>query len=103
MQRFTAVYIAGFVLFLVLRFGVSQGHLSYQAWRAWLGEPFVNFAAGLFVLSVMGHAWVGVRDVIMDYVRPSGVRVAALAVAALALLACAVWGLQVLVSVTVHG
>jgi succinate dehydrogenase / fumarate reductase, membrane anchor subunit len=103
LQRFTAVYLAGFILFVVIRFGVFNAPVGYQAWHAWLAEPFVNLAAALFVLSVVGHAWVGVRDVIMDYIRPAGMRVAVLAAAALALIACAAWGLRVLFLVTVNG
>ena len=35
------------------------------------------------------HAWVGLRDVTLDYVNPLGVRIAVLALIALALLGAA--------------
>ncbi|MGA7799903.1 MAG: succinate dehydrogenase, hydrophobic membrane anchor protein [Gammaproteobacteria bacterium] len=101
LQRFTAIYLIGFLLFLVVRFGILGAPVGYHAWHAWLAEPIINMATGLFMLSVIGHAWVGIRDVIMDYVRPSGLRVAVLAAAALALIACAAWALRVLFLVTV--
>ena len=42
------------------------------------------------------HAWVGLRDVFADYVRPATLRVALLAVCALALAALSAWLIHIL-------
>ena len=47
------------------------------------------------------HAWVGVRDVLIDYVHPAALRFGLLALLALALLATALWAFMVLLSVVV--
>jgi succinate dehydrogenase / fumarate reductase membrane anchor subunit len=42
------------------------------------------------------HAWVGVRDIFMDYVKHTTLRLALLVVAAVALIAYAAWTVQIL-------
>lgn len=95
LQRFTAVYLLLFLAYLALHFGRTPV-ADYAAWRAWLADPLVNLATGLFALSLLIHAWVGIRDVIMDYVRHTGLRVALLAAVALTLAGCGLWVLRVL-------
>ena len=36
----------------------------------------MRVATLLFVVSLAWHAWVGVRDILMDYVKPDGLRLA---------------------------
>jgi succinate dehydrogenase / fumarate reductase membrane anchor subunit len=47
---------------------------------------------------LMAHAWVGIRDVLMDYVKPLGARVGAMAAFALVFLASGLWALQAIFS-----
>jgi succinate dehydrogenase / fumarate reductase membrane anchor subunit len=98
LQRLTAVYIALFSLYLVgiLLFAAPADH---AAWRAWVGQTPVSVAMLLFVASVLLHAWIGVRDVVIDYVHPIAIRAALLGVIGLALVAMGLWAAQVLVLV----
>ena len=50
--------------------------MSYEAWREMFSGGFMRFATFLFFLSLFYHAWVGVRDIFMDYIKPDGVRLA---------------------------
>ncbi len=95
-QRLTAIYIALFLLYLlgVLLFAAPSDHL---AWKAWLGGPVVSVALLLFVVSVLMHAWIGVRDVLIDYVHPIAIRATLLGVIALALVAMGLWAAQALI------
>ncbi len=95
-QRLTAVYIALFSLYLlgVLLFAAPNDHL---AWKAWLGGPVVSVALLLFVVSVLMHAWIGVRDVLIDYVQPIAIRATLLGVIALALVAMGLWAARALI------
>jgi succinate dehydrogenase / fumarate reductase membrane anchor subunit len=34
----------------------------------------MRVATLLFVVSLAWHAWVGVRDILMDYIKPDGLR-----------------------------
>ncbi|ROR32116.1 succinate dehydrogenase, hydrophobic membrane anchor protein [Inmirania thermothiophila] len=95
-QRVTAVYLAVYLVYLGLRF-VGGGPETYAEWKAWAGDPAVAVFAGLFFVSLLLHAWVGVRDVIMDYVWNAGARFAALAVLGLVLVAYGIWAARILI------
>ncbi|MFX7329089.1 succinate dehydrogenase, hydrophobic membrane anchor protein, partial [Acinetobacter baumannii] len=73
-QRITAVVMA--VYTLIFAVGVlSMGELNYENWHGLFAGGFMRFATFLFFASLMYHAWVGVRDIYMDYIKPTGVRV----------------------------
>ena len=80
-QRVTSMYAALFVLVLLARFVIAPIS-SYAALRAWWSSPFVRATSALFVGSVLLHAWIGLRSVFIDYIRPTGLRVAAYLAAA---------------------
>ncbi len=69
---------------------------SYEAWRAWVGNPAVSVGTFLFSAALLTHAWVGLRDVTLDYVKPLAVRIAVLALIALALFGAGAWTFQIL-------
>lgn len=83
-QRFSAVYLAGFVFYALaaLALRTDEGH---DAWRAWLAEPVHWIATLVFIVALLMHAWVGMRDVLLDYVRPLALRLLLLAVVGLVL------------------
>jgi succinate dehydrogenase / fumarate reductase membrane anchor subunit len=56
----------------------------------------MRVATLLFAVSLAWHAWVGMRDIWMDYVKPDGLRLA-LQVLTVLLLACYLgWTVQIL-------
>jgi succinate dehydrogenase / fumarate reductase membrane anchor subunit len=57
----------------------------------------VSVALLLYVVSVMMHAWIGVRDVLIDYVHPIAIRATLLGVVALSLVAMGLWAAQALI------
>ena len=48
------------------------------------------------LLSFVYHAWVGVRDIWMDYIKPVGIRLALQIFTILWLLGCGIWVIDVL-------
>ncbi len=95
-QRLTAIYIGMFSLYLVLVLLLAAPG-DYTTWRTWLGGPVVSVALLLYVVSVMMHAWIGVRDVLIDYVHPIAIRATLLGVVALSLVAMGLWAAQALI------
>ncbi|NYT63031.1 succinate dehydrogenase, hydrophobic membrane anchor protein [Alcaligenaceae bacterium] len=77
-QRVTAVIMA--VYTIVLFFGIIfTSEMNFENWRrlftfTWGGVPVGSLLATLAFLSLAWHAWVGVRDIWMDYVRSDGLR-----------------------------
>ena len=89
-QRASAVYMLVFIAYLLAHFAFDPPD-SFGSWRGWVASPGVSLATGAFFCALLAHAWVGVRDVILDYVRPVTARAPALAVLAAALIAIAAW------------
>lgn len=94
-QRLSALYLAGFLLWLALYLGFSP-FPDYAAWKAWFAGGAVRLAFALFFLSVLVHAWVGMRSVFLDYLQLLWLRFAAQLLTALGLLALAFWAAQIL-------
>ena len=93
-QRVTAlVMIVYTVIFLV---ALGRGTVSYASWKALFAQEWMRFATLLFVASVLIHAWVGVRNVWMDYIKHTGLRLALQIVTILWLVGCAGWAMQIL-------
>jgi succinate dehydrogenase / fumarate reductase membrane anchor subunit len=94
-QRISAVYLWAYVLY-VLVYLLGHAPLSYEDWRGWLMSPVMNAATVLFFFMLLVHLWVGVRNVLMDYVHPRGLRTTLLALLGVAVLAHGVWVLRIL-------
>lgn len=94
-QRFTAVYMLGFTLFLLFHFAVDAPH-SYGAWRDWILDMPVRVATALFFVALLLHAWMGLRDVVLDYVKPLAPRVDVLALLVFGLAGLGLWMLRIL-------
>lgn len=98
MQRFSSVYLALFGVYLLVYF-LFRAPADHAAWRDWVAQPWINLGLMLFVPTLLAHAWVGTRDVLIDYVKPTGLRVGLLALVAFALVASGLWALQALILV----
>ena len=96
LQRAGAVYLACYLGYLMVHFFIQPVH-DYEGWHAWLSRPAVRVATAGFFLAVLVHGWVGMRDIMLDYIRPLGLRLVALSLVGLVLGGCALWGLQILV------
>ncbi|MFT0547672.1 succinate dehydrogenase, hydrophobic membrane anchor protein [Allopusillimonas ginsengisoli] len=77
-QRVTAVIMAVYTIILGLGL-LFTPELTFESWRhlftfTCFQLPLGQLLATLAFLSVAWHAWVGVRDIWMDYVRSAGLR-----------------------------
>ena len=96
LQRLTAIYIALYALVLIA-WGIAESPVEYTTWLKLLSHPVILIATVIFYLSVLIHAWVGVRDILVDYAKPSSVRFILLTGLALALTAMATWLLLIVI------
>jgi len=95
LQRLSALYLAGFTVWIVVRL-VMVAPADYLAWKAWMAGGGVRLAFALFFLSVLVHSWVGMRSVFLDYLKPLWVRSVAQLLLVFGLLALAFWATQIL-------
>lgn len=100
LQRLTALYMLVYLLagaIILLRYPAHD----YRCWRGHFISPVANIATLLFFFSLLFHAWIGVRDILIDYVHVSSLRLMLWALFTLALIALAIWVSMILYSVVV--
>lgn len=94
-QRISAVMMALYSVAL-LGYLFLQPWLDYDAWIALFSSQAMRTFSLLFLLSLFYHAWIGMRDIVMDYIKPAGVRLVIHVLVILALLLYAIWSVQIL-------
>jgi len=94
-QRVTAVLMALFTLVLLAQvmFGAKLG---YERWSAIFSSQWMRVLTFVVIVALLYHAWVGMRDVWMDYVKPVAVKLALQVFTLAWLVGCAGWAVQVL-------
>lgn len=97
-QRATAVVMAAYTVILLIAF--LLGHdFSYTGWASLFAAPWMKVATFVALLSLFYHVWVGMRDIWMDYVHATSVKLLMQFLTILWLLGCAGYAIQTLWSV----
>lgn len=97
-QRLTAIVMTLYsILFLIILLGAPK--LDFAGWRHIFAPQWMKLATLLFLVSLFLHAWIGVRNIFMDYVKSGGWRLALYTLAIAWLVVCAGWAVQILWSV----
>ena len=68
-QRVSAIFITGYVIYL-LCFFMSHPNLQFEQWHALFQLMFFKIATVVVLLSILAHAWVGLWTVLTDYIKP---------------------------------
>ncbi|MFN3791533.1 succinate dehydrogenase, hydrophobic membrane anchor protein [Massilia sp.] len=97
-QRVTAIVMAVFTVVLLVAFLTGQ-NFTYEGWAGLFARQWFKLFALVTFLGLFYHAWVGVRDIWMDYVKSAGLRLILQLATIFWLLACAAWTVQILWSV----
>ena len=95
LQRLTGVIMAGYTVFLVLAL-VTHRPLNYAAWKVTFSEMWFQVGTMLFVGALLYHAWVGMRDILMDYLKSTSLRLTAQFAVAFVLAFYLVWTAAIL-------
>jgi succinate dehydrogenase / fumarate reductase, membrane anchor subunit len=72
-QRISAAVMAAYSVILAVVL-LRETPLSYAVWRELFAQGWMRVATLLFAVSLAWHAWVGVRNILMDYVKPDSLR-----------------------------
>ncbi len=94
-RRATAIIMAVYTIVFLLVVG-AVGPDSFESWRGIFANGLMKFATFLFFVSVFYHAWIGVRDIWMDYVKADGLRLLMMIATAAVLVGYAGWAVQIL-------
>jgi succinate dehydrogenase / fumarate reductase membrane anchor subunit len=91
-QRITAIVMVVFTIVLLIAY-IVNGNPSYDGWAGLFANQLMKLLA---LLSLFYHAWIGVRDIWMDYVKPVGIRLTLQVLTVLWLVGCAAYAIQIL-------
>ena len=94
-QRVTAGIIAVYSLFLLIVL-LAQPALDFITWRGLFTHTWMRVPSFVCLLAVYTHAWIGIRDILMDYVNPTTLRLCLQVTVIVFLLAYTVWTVQIL-------
>ena len=94
-QRITAVIMAVYTL-IVAGVCLKNSPLTYAVWKDLFSQGWMRVATLLFAASLAWHAWVGVRDILMDYVKPDGLRLTLQVLVLLLIASYLGWAVQIL-------
>lgn len=94
-QRVSAVIMAVYTL-LILAIVLWNGGIDYALWKAMFASQAFKLITFVFMLALCWHAWIGARDIWMDYIKPVAVRLTLEVLTVIALVAYAGWTIQIL-------
>ena len=94
-QRITAAVMAVYTIIMVVVF-LNNPPSTYGALKDLFAQGWMRVATLLFAVSLAWHAWVGVRDILMDYVKPDGLRLGLQVATLLTIAVYLGWTIQIL-------
>jgi succinate dehydrogenase / fumarate reductase membrane anchor subunit len=94
-QRVTAIVM---IVWLAVFLGclLWHGGFEHATWRALWASAAFRLLSFAFMVAVLWHAWVGVRNIAMDYLKPVWLRVTFESAVAALLVVYLGWTIQVL-------
>lgn len=94
-QRVTAALMAIYLMALLGVVWVAAPQ-DYTAWKNIFTTPWIRIATFVFFIGLFWHAWVGVRNVLMDYVHPTAIRLTLQILVIVSLLFYLIWTAEIL-------
>ncbi|WP_297119141.1 succinate dehydrogenase membrane anchor subunit [uncultured Enterobacter sp.] len=71
--RATAIVLTLYIIYLIGFFATS-GPLTWEIWSGFFGSAFTKVFTLLALFSILIHAWIGMWQVLTDYVKPLAIR-----------------------------
>lgn len=95
MQRITAVIMVVFFLIILMSALISPD-MGFNWWAGLMAYPLMQGLAMVTFVALAWHAWVGMRDIWMDYVKHTGIRLILHILTITWVLACLLYAMRVL-------
>jgi succinate dehydrogenase / fumarate reductase membrane anchor subunit len=97
-QRLTGIVMAVYTVVLLVYF-LSGQNFSYEGWASMFAQQWFKLLSAATFFGLLYHAWVGMRDISMDYCKNVGLRLVLQVLFVLWLLISAVYAVQIFWSV----
>jgi len=95
-QRASGLVMALFTVVLLAQIIFSSAPMGYELWAGIFAAQWMKFLTFITIVALAWHAWVGVREVCMDYVPYVGLRLLLNVFTIAWLIGCAGWGFQIM-------
>lgn len=95
-QRVTAGLMAVFTFIVLAQLIFSRGPIGFDQWAGMFASQWMKVLTFSVIAALLWHVWVGMRDVLMDYVKPVWMRLSLQVFVIVWLTGCAGWAVQVL-------
>jgi succinate dehydrogenase / fumarate reductase membrane anchor subunit len=95
LQRLTAVLLASYLLMLMALLMMHKPML-FAAWKTLFDPLWMRVATLLFLFSLFTHAWLGVRDMLHDYLPSARIRRVSEWLITMLLLLYSIWSVHIL-------
>ncbi|MFA7504637.1 MAG: succinate dehydrogenase, hydrophobic membrane anchor protein [Burkholderiaceae bacterium] len=94
-QRMSGVVIIVFTVWLLIEL-LMLPQLTYGNWAGLFGTMRMKIVTSVAMLALAYHAWIGVRDIFMDYIKPAMLRLALQSATIVVLIGYVVWAVTIL-------
>lgn len=94
-QRVTAIIMVVFFL-IILGSSLISTEKGFVWWSNLMAHSVMQGLAMLTFIALAWHAWIGMRDIWMDYIKPAGFRLMLHIMTILWLLGCLLYAIRVL-------
>jgi succinate dehydrogenase / fumarate reductase membrane anchor subunit len=95
-QRISAVLMALFTVVLLIQVLCTKGDIGYDQWAGIFSAQWMKILTFTVIIALAWHVWVGVRDILMDYIKPRMIRLSLQVFTIVWLIGCAGWAIQIL-------
>ncbi|HEY8119430.1 MAG TPA: succinate dehydrogenase, hydrophobic membrane anchor protein [Methylophilaceae bacterium] len=98
LQRGTAVVMAVYSVLLAVMI-LQRQPSQYETWKELFVTGWMRVATLLFLVALFVHAWLGIKDILIDYVKPRSIHLALKAATAVSLLIYTAWAVKIVWSI----
>lgn len=95
-QLVTGVLMALFTLLVLAQVIFTKGSMGYDKWAGIFSTQWMKVITFTVIIALLYHAWVGIREILMDYAKPMSIRLSLQVFSIAWLVGCAGWAVQVL-------
>ncbi|GHC99757.1 succinate dehydrogenase, hydrophobic membrane anchor protein [Pseudorhodoferax aquiterrae] len=96
-QRVTGVLMALFTVIVLAQLLLTKGPVGYDLWAGIFAAQWMKVLTFSVIVALLYHVWVGMRDVLMDYITAAvWLRLVLQIFTIVWLVGCAGWAIQVL-------
>lgn len=94
-QRVTAVVMAIYILLIITLLLIFSPH-DYISWKEIFSYQWIRIVTFLSFISLCWHAWIGVRNILMDYIHKTSIRLTIQVLVIFSLFFYAVWSIEII-------